>query len=82
MRVSRHWKPEGEATPARAPRECARPAKRPPLPPGALAGLIMVAAACAGAVLALNWAFGRSDVFADAPPPDAPEWDAVGPGPR
>lgn len=52
--MSKHWKPDEDL--ARV---------RQQLPPGALAGLILVAVACAGVVLALDHAFGRSDVFAD-----------------
>lgn len=80
--MSRHWKPDGEATPLHKrsrsldeldewtqPQSFVPPAKRQALPPGALAGLIMVAAACAGVVFVLDQAFGRSDVFAEETPP-------------
>ena len=47
------------------PQDYAPPAKRQALPPGALAGLIFVAAACAGVVIVIDQAFGRRDVFAE-----------------
>jgi hypothetical protein len=52
--VSKHWTPDEDL--ARV---------RQQLPPGALAGLIVLAVACAGVVLVLDRAFGRSDVFAE-----------------
>ena len=74
--MSKHWKPDDEATPLDLPwagerlrPDYAPPSKRQALPPGALAGLILVAVACAGVMLALNQAFGREDVFAEELPP-------------
>ncbi|HET9812411.1 MAG TPA: hypothetical protein VFP57_01975 [Sphingomicrobium sp.] len=72
--MSRHWKPDAEI--ARASRS------RAPWPQGATAGLVLVAAACAGAVAVLYWAAGPRHAFeddsaidwdnaaADLPPPD------------
>lgn len=59
--MSRHWRPDEFVIDAVAPR---RP-PRAPLSPGAKAGLLLVAAACAGVVIGLHLAFGRADVFAD-----------------
>ncbi len=72
--MSRHWVPD-ESHPVRAapaPRDVAAAAEdarvragRARLSPGARAGLLLVAAACAGTVLGLHQMFGPADVFAE-----------------
>jgi hypothetical protein len=53
--MSRHWKPEREAAPISTAR------KR--WPEGAVAGLLLVAVACVGAVAVLYQVAGPRDVF-------------------
>ena len=55
--MSRHWKPEGEIVRATTAR------KRRPLPEGAAAGLLLVAAACLGVAVVLYHVAGPRDVF-------------------
>lgn len=73
--MSRHWKPEGKALrirPAGARRNWARAqaywqetAPQRKLPPGAAAGLVLVAAACLGVALVAYAAFGPRQIISD-----------------
>jgi hypothetical protein len=61
----KHWKPdEADAVPLAPPPATA---KRAALPPGALAGLLLVATGCVGVTVVLYMAFARADVFANVP---------------
>lgn len=83
--MSKHWRPDDTVVPiaaARARRDWWRASSYPAggtrraskWPPGAVAGVVLVAAACAGISVGLYQVAGPRDAFA----PDAPiEWDAV-----
>lgn len=72
--MSEHWKPDTSAVPlppARARRKWTRlhaywrgEARSRPLPDGAKAGLVLVAAACVGVAVGMYQAFGPLEVFA------------------
>lgn len=69
--MSRHWVPDENCVPLRL-------AGRPPLSAGAKAGLLLVAFACAGAVVGLNQLFAGADIVADeAAAADDGDWDQV-----
>ena len=73
--MSKHWRPDDTAVPlrpSRSRREWARvqaywqeEARAKPLPAGATAGLVLVAAACLGVAFGIYQAFGPRQVIAD-----------------
>ena len=71
--MSKHWRPEPDVRPlrpSRARREWARiqgycrEHARGPMPEGAKVGLLLIAAACVGAAIAVYQVWGPSDVIA------------------
>lgn len=60
--MSKHWNPNEEL--ARTAWEGFAPATRRKLPPGGLAGLLVVAAGCAGTIALLYHLAGPRDIFA------------------
>jgi micrococcal nuclease len=76
--VSEHWKPEGKAGPWGRPQTYVRAGggngtRGGSWPTGATVGLLLVAAACVGAMVGLYQAAGPREVV----DPAAIEWDAV-----
>ena len=60
--MTKPWKPDGDAAPAVPLRQ------RKAWPAGATAGLLLVAAVCAGVAVALYHVAGPSDVFEEDVP--------------